>query len=128
MADSIAATTQSSDIRTDYMKLLITQLQNQNPLEPMNNDQMSMQLAQFSQLEQLENMNTRFADMLGALDQDYASDLLGKRVSFHPENDDGLGEALSGVVDEVTREGDDIRLLVGTHHVGLDDVLSVKNP
>ena len=125
----IGSTNSSSDIRTDYMTLLITQLQNQNPLEPMNNDQMSMQLAQFSQLEQLENMNTRFADVLGSLDQAYASDLLGKEVSFEPTNTEGgAGTPVQGLVDSIERAGDDFQLLVGTYKINLSDVLSVKNP
>ena len=48
----------SGDLQANYMSLLVTQLQNQNPLEPMNNNDMSAQLAQYSQLEQLENMNS----------------------------------------------------------------------
>ena len=40
-----SATTQTMD----YMTLLITELQNQNPLEPLDNQQMAQQLAQFSQ-------------------------------------------------------------------------------
>ena len=47
----------ASEIQMDYMKLLVVQLQNQNPLEPLNNNEMASQLAQFSQLSQLETMN-----------------------------------------------------------------------
>ena len=47
----------SSDIQLDYMKLLVTQLRNQNPLEPMDSNDMASQLAQFSQLQQLELAN-----------------------------------------------------------------------
>ncbi len=47
---STSAVTSSSKIQTDYMKLLVTQLQNQNPLEPLDNNEMASQLAQFSQL------------------------------------------------------------------------------
>ncbi len=118
----------SSDIRTDYMKLLITQLQNQNPLEPMSNDQMSMQLAQFSQLEQLENMNTGFADILGSLNHTQASDLLGKQISFQPDGDEGTAAPVEGVVQEVQQGGEDIRLFVGNYQVKLSDVLSIRNP
>ncbi len=118
----------SSDIRTDYMKLLITQLQNQNPLEPMSNDQMSMQLAQFSQLEQLENMNTGFADILGSLNHTQASDLLGKQISFQPDGDEGTAAPVEGVVQEVQQGSEDIRLFVGNYQVKLSDVLSIRNP
>ena len=41
----------------DFMKLLVTELQNQNPLEPMDNHQMAAQLAQFTQLDLSERMN-----------------------------------------------------------------------
>ena len=50
--------TSASEIQSDYMALLVTQLQNQNPLEPMDNQDMAAQLAQFSQLQQLENVNS----------------------------------------------------------------------
>ncbi|MCD6175181.1 MAG: flagellar hook capping protein, partial [Planctomycetes bacterium] len=39
------------DQKLDYLKLLVTELQNQNPLEPMEQKDMAAQLAQFSQLE-----------------------------------------------------------------------------
>ena len=82
----------------DYMTLLITELQNQNPLEPMNNQQMAQQLAQFSQLEMteamngnigtmnstMEAMNSTFQGALLMAEYDYARSLLGKQVSFYP--------------------------------------------
>jgi flagellar basal-body rod modification protein FlgD len=121
-------TSGSSDIRTDYMKLLVTQLQNQNPLEPMDNNQMSAQLAQFSQLEQLEKMNSQFADVLSALDGTQASHLLGKQISFQPEHTDGLMPPVEGIVEEIQTSEDDIHLFVGNYQVKLSDVLSIKNP
>ena len=118
----------SSDIRTDYMKLLITQLQNQNPLEPVSNDQMAMQLAQFSQLEQLENVNSRFASLLTAMDDSYANSLLGKKVTFQQETEDGPGEPQTGLVEEISNENSAVELLIGSSRVSLEDVLSIKNP
>jgi len=44
--------------RDAFFQLLLTQLQNQDPLNPMESTDMTAQLAQFSQLEQLNNMNT----------------------------------------------------------------------
>ena len=53
--------------KMDFMKLLVTELQNQNPLEPLDNQQMAAQLAQFSQLEQSEQMNANLASMNATL-------------------------------------------------------------
>jgi len=78
--------TSASQIQMDYMKLLVTQLQNQNPLEPMDNDQMASQLAQFSSLQQLETMNSSFADVLATTNRNYANSLLDKNVTFYTEN------------------------------------------
>ena len=79
--------TSASQIQMDYMNLLITQLQNQNPLEPMDNDQMASQLAQFSQLQQLESMNGSFAKVLATTNRNYANSLLNKNVTFYATNE-----------------------------------------
>ena len=47
----------------DYLNLLVTELRNQNPLEPMDNQQMASQLAQFSQLQETEQMNNKMVEM-----------------------------------------------------------------
>ncbi|MCH8217810.1 MAG: hypothetical protein IH892_13685, partial [Planctomycetes bacterium] len=61
---SVLQSPTTSDIKTDYMKLLVTQLQNQNPLDPMSNSDLTAQLTQFSQLEQLEAMGRSFDGVL----------------------------------------------------------------
>jgi flagellar basal-body rod modification protein FlgD len=110
------------------MKLLITQLQNQNPLEPLDNNQMATQLAQFSQLQQLETMNDSFADVLATTELSYANSLLGKEVAFMPQSETGATDITSGIVEHVYNniEGE-ILLGVGTHVLALQDVISVNN-
>lgn len=119
----------ASQIQMDYMKLLVTQLQNQNPLEPMSNDQMAAQLTQFSQLEQLESMNSNFAKVLAATNLDYASSLIGKEVSFMGETEPGVMTLVSGTVEQVYTnvEGRTV-LSTGDYTVDLAAVISVKNP
>ncbi|MEJ5229548.1 MAG: flagellar hook assembly protein FlgD [Pseudothermotoga sp.] len=64
-----------------FLLLLITQLKNQNPLEPMDNKDFIAQLTQFSTLEQITNMTKSIQDFLtlqeGAL-QAQAASLIGK--------------------------------------------------
>ena len=120
--------TSASNIQMDYMKLLVTQLQNQNPLEPLSNQEMASQLSQFSQLEQLENMNSSFSQVLETTQQTYANSLIGKEVSFMAENGDGTLELTSGVVNEVFNEPNgEITLLTEGYSLGLDAIVSVKN-
>ena len=92
----------ASNIQMDYMKVLIAQLQNQNPLEPMNNNEMASQLAQFSQLQQLESMNSNFAQILAITNRSYANSLIGKEVTFFTQ-DTETGELVQkeGTVNEV---------------------------
>ena len=120
--------TTASDIQLDYMKLLVTQLQNQNPLEPMDNNDLASQLTQFSQLQQLESMNSNFADVLVNAERSYASSLIGKEVQFYIETETGDVESKSGVVEQVYNnvEGE-IILTVGDYALGIDEVISVKN-
>lgn len=117
----------ASDLQLNYMKLLVTQLQNQNPLEPMDNKDMSAQLAQFSQLEQLESMNGSFGRVLDSVQRSYASSLIGKDVSFNAAAADGSGETLTGTVEEVAMDrSGNISLLVGDYAVDLADVTAVR--
>lgn len=46
-----------------FIQLLVTQLQNQDPLDPVDDKEFISQMAQFSALEQMQNLNTSFKDM-----------------------------------------------------------------
>jgi flagellar hook assembly protein FlgD len=54
----------SSTGRTEFMQLLVAQLKNQDPLEPVPQHEFLAQLAQFSTLEGIENLNSNFAAVL----------------------------------------------------------------
>jgi flagellar basal-body rod modification protein FlgD len=126
--DQISTMNSASNIQMDYMKLLITQLQNQNPLEPLDNNEMASQLAQFSQLQQLESMNSSFASVLDATERTYANSLIGKAVSFASETQTGANDITGGIVEEVINNVDgEIILRVGNRALALEDIISVKN-
>jgi flagellar basal-body rod modification protein FlgD len=126
--DPISATNTASNIQMDYMNLLITQLQNQNPLEPLDNNEMASQLAQFSQLQQLESMNESFAQVLATTELTYANSLIGKEVSFMLESETGATDITSGIVEQIYNNVDgEIFLRVGDYMFGLENVISIKN-
>ena len=69
--------------RNAFLTLLTTQLQNQNPLDPMKNEQFVAQLAQFSQLEGITNMSTSMSDVADVIRSDRimtGANLVGKSV------------------------------------------------
>ena len=126
MSDS-AAISSISGAQMDYMQLLVTELQNQNPLEPMDNSEMASQLAQFSQLQELGSMNSRFAKVLATIERAYATSLIGKEISFMRETEDGTEEVTSGIVKEVGRDTEgEVCLTVGDRAIGIENVVSVK--
>jgi flagellar basal-body rod modification protein FlgD len=98
------STTPQNELGEDsFMKLLVTQLQNQDPLEPMANEDYIAQLATFSSLEELETLNDSVVAMV-ALQQSNAvldqltssSALIGQTVTY---TDPLTGDVQSGVVD-----------------------------
>jgi flagellar basal-body rod modification protein FlgD len=130
--------TSASDLQMDYMNLLITQLQNQNPLEPMDNNDMAAQLAQLSQLQQLESMNTSFSDVLSATQRNYANSLLDKTVTFYSQDEfTGEVEQKVGKVDSIFHDPSTQEILLGVtvgegdeaqeFTLGLDSVVLVEN-
>jgi flagellar basal-body rod modification protein FlgD len=66
-----------------FLKLLVTQLENQDPLNPTDNTEFVAQLAQFSSLEGIQNLNTSLGGMKGsmeALQQFGSASLIGKNA------------------------------------------------
>ncbi|HEX8988935.1 MAG TPA: flagellar hook assembly protein FlgD [Rhodocyclaceae bacterium] len=60
-----SGTGSATDIQDQFLKLLTTQLQNQDPLNPMDNSQMTTQLAQISTVQGIEKLNTTLQTLLG---------------------------------------------------------------
>jgi len=83
----------------DFIQLFITQLQYQDPMNPIENNEMAIQLALFNQVDQLfkinETLNT-LVNMAKSLDLAYVSNLIGKKVKVETnvgrvENGEFLG-------------------------------------
>jgi flagellar basal-body rod modification protein FlgD len=124
---TVSSTTSASTIQADYIKLLVEQLKNQNPMDPLDNNQMASQLAQFSQLQQLETMNNSFAGVLTTNKLMYASSLIGKNASFLYQTEDGNTGISTGTVQQAYKDNDgNIILSIDGYAVGLDDVVSVQ--
>jgi len=83
--------------KDDFLQILITQLQHQDPTKPMEDREFIAQMAQFSSLEQMTNMNRQFAELSAAIKNSLATNLLGKEVEIHQGE-----QRIRGIVDAIT--------------------------
>lgn len=98
--------------REAFLQLLVTQMQYQDPMEPMDNEDMIANLAQFSSLEQMTNLNESFEELSASLSAQglvSASGLIGQTVS----GTDTAGEDVTGAVERVFMEAGAVSLVVG---------------
>lgn len=110
----------SSMDKDAFLNLLVTQLKNQNPLEPMKDTEFISQMAQFSSLEQTQNMNK-------TIKLDSAYNMVNKLVKATHENEEGEVEDIIGVVSMVRVDNDKILLKVDGVEVTLDDIKEVTD-
>ncbi len=101
-----------------FIKLLMTQMQNQNPLDPVDDKEMLAQLAQFSALEQAQNINA-------TLTETKAYDTIGKYVIGRYENADGSYSYTEGRVEGVTMNNGEAYLTVGEYQIKMSNVEEV---
>jgi flagellar basal-body rod modification protein FlgD len=102
--------------KEDFLKMLLAQLQNQDPLSPMDGTQFASQLTQYSSLEQLINLNSSMDTSINAnyylsqsINNTLAATLIGKEVKLNGSSfqNDGqtnttLGYNLSTAASSVT--------------------------
>lgn len=84
--------------KDEFLKILIAQMQNQDPTKPMDDTQFISQMAQFSALEQMQQLNTAFS-------YSRAYSLLGRSVAAQVTDENGKPLAVTGTVDGVTTIG-----------------------
>lgn len=109
--------------KDDFLKLMVSQLQHQDPLDPLSNEAFVAQLAQFSALEQMQNLNETFAGFSGHARMANAAMLIDQNISF--VNDADAVEV--GTVQGVELTEDEVFLTVdGGRRVSLEQVRSVQ--
>lgn len=106
--------------KDDFLKILITQLSNQDPTKPMEDKEFIAQMAQFSSLEQMTNMNDNFTKVADRLQSSQAMGMLGHIVEI--ENGESL---ISGKVEAVTG-GEFPNILVDGKYYGLESVSRIR--
>nr|WP_261343020.1 flagellar hook capping FlgD N-terminal domain-containing protein [Maioricimonas rarisocia] len=122
-ADTMDAISGSSDLgQQQFLELLVTQLKNQDPLEPVEQTEFISQLAQFSVVEGVETLNLQFDDMLRLQQLTEGAQLVGRTVEFISPI---TGETVQAPVQEARVLDGRMMLTAGTDVVPLDQVLAV---
>ncbi|QDR80495.1 flagellar hook capping FlgD N-terminal domain-containing protein [Sporomusa termitida] len=103
--------------KNDFLKLLTVQLRYQDPMNPMEDKEFIAQMAQFSSLEQMQNMNSSMA-------MSQASGLIGMQVNWL----DGNAEEWTGIVQSVRLIEGQPKLIIGDMALDLSQVVSVQVP
>ncbi len=106
--------------KDDFLKILITQLSNQDPTKPMEDKEFIAQMAQFSTLEQMTNMNNGFMEVAERIQSSQALGMLGRTVEI--ENGENL---ISGKVEAVTG-GEHPNILVEGKYYGMESVSRIR--
>jgi flagellar basal-body rod modification protein FlgD len=83
MNSSATATSSTADAQNKFLTLLVTQMKNQDPLNPMDNSQVTSQLAQLSTVSGIDKLNTTLSSFVSSMQSDQAvgaSNMIGRGV------------------------------------------------
>ena len=123
-ADSSASRSDSVESLSPdaFMKLLVAQLQNQDPLSPVQNEQFVLQLSQLTTLQQTRSLAEAVQSLSGAAKLGSAAALIGRQVEYLDPNGEQIA---TGRVEQVRAEAGQIELQIGDRLVPLASVLAL---
>ncbi len=104
-----------------FLQLLVAQMKYQDPLQPTSNTEYISQYAQFSQVEQMNNM-------AASMDLQRASQLVGKDVYMKTTGSNGETKYVQGKVDYVVYENNKAFLSINESLYSIDDLDTVHDP
>ena len=107
--------------KSDFLKLLTAQLQNQDPMKPSSLEEMVATLAQFTALEQSAHLVEQMTTLSKSNAWNQGVSLMGRTVQAL----DDAGASVSGTVSGLRWDGDALRLRVGTADVALVNLVQV---
>jgi len=119
---SATSTRSTGELGKDqFLKLLVTQLKYQDPLNPTDDKEFIAQMAQFSSLEQMQNLNTSFSSMK-------AFNLMGKSVTATLKNSEtGETTVVTGTVDKVRIESGISYVEINGKDIPVDNITDVNS-
>jgi len=110
--------------KDQFLSILVTQLRNQDPMQPLQDKEFIAQMAQFTSVEQLMNMSTELSLMRQNIGS--ASSLIGKTIEWNENDKAGGIKTVTGVVDSIISKDGLLYARVGGAEVALDYVSSIS--
>ena len=115
--NNAAKTKTSQDLgKDDFLNLLVTQLKYQDPMSPMEDKEFISQMAQFTSLEQMKNMNN-------AVQITQATSYIGKQVTWA----DSQGTEQTGIVTAIRIVNREPKVMIGEESIELKKIMSVTD-
>ena len=110
--------------KDQFLKLLTTQLEYQDPMNPMDNKEFISQMAQFSSLEQMHNLNSTMGNFMSYQKLSQASSLLGKQATVV---DSATGEDITGTIDKVTMTDGSPKVVINDNQYSVSSIKEVTS-
>ena len=113
----------TSDVATsDFLNLLTIQLKNQDPIDPVKQEDFISQLSQFSMLEEIESLNSSFEQILQIEQLNQGIGLVGKQAEYLNTE---TGERSTGIVQQMFADQGPVDLLINGERISLSLVSGV---
>jgi flagellar basal-body rod modification protein FlgD len=117
-----ASSSSSGLSQTNFLKLLMAQMQNQDPSSPTSPTDYVTQMAQFSSVQGITQLNQNITNLLVMQGLGQGVNMIGKTVSYTTS----YGQTASGTVSAVSMVGGQPQLVINNTYVGLNQIQSVQ--
>ena len=103
-----------------FMELLVAQLKNQNPMDPVSNSEIIAQMAQLATVDGINHLNASFSAVLKLQRLLSGSELVGRELEYE---EDGMTQR--GVVESVSLDNETVRLTVNGSEITLENMTRI---
>lgn len=111
---------------TGFLKMFIAELQNQDPLNPMDNSEILQQISQMREISATNKLAETLEAVLLGQNISTASSLIGKEIrALTSDSESGGPQYITGVVERVSIQNGIPTLLVGTYEIKLENVVEI---
>jgi len=107
---------------SDFIKMMVAQLENQDPMAPMSNTEMLQQMSQMRAITANDRLTTSIESLTLGQALSTASSLIGKTVT----GVNTLSQSVTGKVDKVTIEDGEAKLYVGSSIINVGNVTAIE--